>query len=462
MNSIWRVAGVMGVAMTMTALGQGPGATPAGGWVGFRGNGTGVYPVKGVPTHWDIAAKSNLLWSAPLPERALSEPIMVAGKVLVCAEPEWLLCFDAATGKELWRVEASALDGEPDEKKAAAKTSLAKIIEHWKTGGDLPKEKTNTLNVAIEALKKDTGIEPLRNWIFFWQGYAYNTPISDGKVVWVRFGTGSVGCYDLAGKKVWLRKTPARSGLNIQSSQMQVVKDRVVFVEAVKAEKGSTLTRGVTGLNAATGEEVWHSKPFPPGDHADAGGLSLVHVGGTTYIVTSGGQVIDPDSGEIVGEKFGNWGYCTTVYAAGDTLYFGPQIVRLKQEGGKVVSHDPLPTGKTQAYILALEDRVYLGDKTGFAHFDASTNAPPDPKTWARFSYGFKTEGKPRTIMPVAVGGLLYCAAADGRLAVVKPGAKPELVALNVFPDPITSAPFAAEGRLWVRTTTTLYCIGTK
>ena len=36
--------------------------------VGYRGDGSGIFPVTGVPTTWDITKGTNVLWKAPLPD----------------------------------------------------------------------------------------------------------------------------------------------------------------------------------------------------------------------------------------------------------------------------------------------------------------------------------------------------------------------------------------------------------
>ena len=457
---VLKTAGWIGLLPFMSLATTTPPGEPA--MVGFRGNGSGIYSARNIPTTWDIASGKNILWSAPLPECALSEPISIAGKVFVCCEPELLVCYDATTGKELWKVTASALDGEPRDKQEKAQEILKNIIAHWKSGADMPKEKTDPLTIQIDSLKKDFGIEPLRNWLFGWQGYAYNTPFSDGHLVWVRFGTGSVGCYELEGRRVWLKRVSNKGGINVLSSQMLVIKGKVIFVESIPPDKraGTPALYKLTGLDANTGEETWHSKPFPPGDHSWASGVTVVHVGGTAYVVTSGGQIIDPDSGEIVGEKFGNWGYCQTVYAADGAIYFGPQRIRLKRDGARIVSDDPLPTGKTADRVVAYDGKVYVAKPDSLNCFDPSTPLG-EQKTWPKLTYnipGDKTM-KDYRVTPIIADGLLFCPAAAGKLVVVKPGAKPEIQATNSFPAPITASPFASEGRLFVRTTTTLYCI---
>ena len=80
--------------------------------IGWRGDGTGVMPPDCKPeTEWDGTSGKNIVWKAPLPNHGNSSPIVVGRKVLVTCEPGYpagvdaplLMCFDADSGKELWR-----------------------------------------------------------------------------------------------------------------------------------------------------------------------------------------------------------------------------------------------------------------------------------------------------------------------------------------------------------------------
>lgn len=435
--------------------------------VGFRGDGSGIFPVTGVPTTWDIDKGVQLAWKAPLPERALAEPLVVGDKVLVTAEPEWLLCFDAATGQELWKAEVAAVEGLDAAAVARRREHLGKVVALWNSGADLKSPGGEAIKAEIDALKKDFGIDPLRNWLFGNLGYAAGTPVSDGVHVWARFGTGSIGCHDLAtGKAAWVRKAPINSGLVVQGTQICRIDDRIYLIENLPKGQGDPKTqKQITGLEAATGKEVWHSQPIVRGDHGDGGGLVPVTVGGTTCIATSNGQIVDPKTGDIIAEGLGNCGYSTNAYALPDAICFGAARVRLQAEGGKIIAIDaPASHPKTTDAAVVFGDLAYIAKPSSLICTDPAARPAPDSKEKPQsLSYGFKqtdnAKGAPR---PSVIGGLLYCPAADQNLAVVKPGAKPELVALNHLPERVCAPCAAGPGRLYVRTITTLYAIGAK
>lgn len=80
--------------------------------IGWRGDGTGVMPADCKPvTEWDGKTGKSIVWKTPLPNHGTGSPIVVSKKVIVVCEPGYpagvaaplLMCFDADTGKELWR-----------------------------------------------------------------------------------------------------------------------------------------------------------------------------------------------------------------------------------------------------------------------------------------------------------------------------------------------------------------------
>src|SRR5690242_14772783 len=81
----------------------------AADWPQFRGpGGAGASEETGLPTTWDVKAGTNVRWRVELPARGVSCPVVAKGKVYVTCcggyrqDRLYVLCFDAATGKQLW------------------------------------------------------------------------------------------------------------------------------------------------------------------------------------------------------------------------------------------------------------------------------------------------------------------------------------------------------------------------
>jgi PQQ-like domain len=70
---------------------------------------------------------------------------------------------------------------------------------------------------------------------------------------------------------------------------------------------------------------------------------------------------------------------------------------------------------------------------------------------------------KPATFSasPIAFADKLLITSEDGDTFVVKAGPQFELLTTNSLDEPIYASPAAADGHLFIRTATRLYCIGT-
>lgn len=63
---------------------------------------------------------------------------------------------------------------------------------------------------------------------------------------------------------------------------------------------------------------------------------------------------------------------------------------------------------------------------------------------------------------PMAASGHIYLASENGTVTVLKPGREWEVTASNNLNEPVYASPVADDGRLYVRTATTLYCFAQK
>ena len=114
--------------------GEYPGATPATEWwegTPARVKLDGVFgnpPKRRQAEVWDFAdtTAKNVLWKVPVPGWGLSHPIVVGTRVFAVGEPDFVTCWDLATGKQLWqrRMIPLLLDGLPEQKAAAGQKVL--------------------------------------------------------------------------------------------------------------------------------------------------------------------------------------------------------------------------------------------------------------------------------------------------------------------------------------------------
>lgn len=190
----------------------------------------GNWQVEGTPPlEWSVTRNENIRWRIAMPEAGMSgvtvwgDRAFVTTHVPIKAEQEKNgvtdiigFCLDANTGQTLWKV---TLPG-------TAFISLA--------GG-------------------------------FTDGTVF-APITDGEHVWFFNRCGSMGCYDMAGKEVWLREWTPRFKHNNRQAEPYLVGETLLYVEVANKELGAKIQKWVapgktspgTALPAGIDErEVW-------------------------------------------------------------------------------------------------------------------------------------------------------------------------------------------------------------
>jgi outer membrane protein assembly factor BamB len=181
----------------------------------------GNWQVEGEPPiAWSVTRNENIRWRTPLPEAGMSNVTIWGDRVFVTTHvPIKILeekdavtdiigfCLDANTGAILWQVE---LPG-------TAFISLA--------GG-------------------------------FTDGTVF-APVTDGEHVWFFNRCGSMGCYDFAGKQVWLREWTPRFKHNNREAEPYLVGDVILNVEVANKEQGAKMRKWeAPGVLSKTGTDV--------------------------------------------------------------------------------------------------------------------------------------------------------------------------------------------------------------
>ena len=316
-------------------------APPALGW---RNDGTGRTRYVHPPVRW--SRDLNVLWKIALPGPGHSSPVAVGNKVLLTAEPSTLVCCDAATGRVLWQHANTYAD-------AGAK-------------GDLPPAPADL-------------------------GHATPTPLVFGERVYVLFGTGVVGCYDLGGERKWLRliETPAEA------------------VTASPAMAGGTLVVALdhlVGLDPETGEARWRT----PRPAKRLGGSPVtVRIAETDVVVTPGGLVIRAEDGKVLADGLPAVACASPVVEAGVAYVCGRRV----GAKGSVIAAYRLPKQASEGAPL---DPIWRCDE------------PDGPDCW---------------LSPLVHDGLLYALSAAGNLRVFEAATGQEVYRHDLAPEAESAAP---------------------
>lgn len=400
-------------------------AMHAADWPGWRGvDALGVSPETTLPLEW--SKEKNIAWKAAVPGKGASSPIIVSGRVFLTTQAEGdglhVLAYDAKGGRLLWDTE-----------------------------------------LARGRLKS----HDLHNM-------ATPTAVSDGRSVWVVFGTGDYARLDLGGKVIWHRNFVKETG-SIKTNHGYGISPLLIDGRLYLAlmHQGPSW---VMAVDAATGSDVW-KKERQFGAEAEAqdsySSPFVLRGNGAPQLVYAGGEVInayDPATGNEVW-KFGglkvNHPYGRTI--AGPTGGEGTVVVVASgfqnrgyttaiRAGGRGDITETHKLWTSQKFSADCPTPVIHGSRLYSIRDDGNASCL-DLKTgdvlWQERLFSDNVK-----VSPVVGAGRVYFMSGQGNCTVVADAPKFEVLARNELKEYTVSTPALADGRLYIRTEGGLYCIG--
>lgn len=409
-------------------------------WPQWRGpHGNGISGEKEIATHW--SKRQNVRWRAPLPGQAGATPVVWNDRIFLTSadgDDLVLLALSAKDGKLLWR------------KKVTSGNTLARAGEG---------------------------------------NSASPSPSTDGKHVWVFFGTGMLACYDVNGNEIWKFDVQDRYGkIDIQfgMTSTPVLDGDHLYLQLIHGAMvrgDETRTGKVVKLEKSTGNEVWavdrrtnaeyeckhsYASPFL---YDDGQRRFLVCHGAdcTTGHSLDDGRELWRFSGLNGPSRFNDNRHDATFRFVASpcvtpglivipTAKAGPSIALRVNESlkGQVDSVPAAlrwtnPVTPDVSIPLAVDGLVYNLHKDGKLQcIDLETG---------REVYFERTHTSQHRSSPIYADGHIYFCAKDGQCTVVKAGRNFEIVASNDLEEPITASPVVSNGVLYIRTYDALYAI---
>jgi outer membrane protein assembly factor BamB len=403
----------------------------AGNWPSWRGDLAGSGLVKGetVPLKWDT--KHNVRWRVPLPDRGNSTPIVWGDKVFITQATEadkrrTVMCFDKRTGELLWR---------------SGVTYAKKETTH----------KTNP--------------------------YCSGSPATDGRIVVANFASAGAVAYDLDGQQLWHRD------LGPQEHEWGSSTSPVLFGDVCILYHGPGPHSMLYALDKLSGRTVWKRK-VEERDNLDrvdgfrgrkdgmTGSFStpiIIRVNGRTELVVSEAntlRAVNPEDGSELWHCDGlnPLVYTSPVYDGNVVLamggYFGASLVVKPGGSGDVTAnrlwHEARAKKNRLATPVMHEGHAYFVNMSGFMTcLDLKTGVTvfaerlpatkSDPGVWGS---------------PVLVGDRVYVTNQSGDTHVVRASPKFELLASNPVGEYSNSSLAVSGGAIYLRTHTSLWCIG--
>ncbi|MEI6645405.1 MAG: PQQ-binding-like beta-propeller repeat protein [bacterium] len=386
------------------------------GWRGARGDGSTLE--KNLPAKW--SATENVAWKTEIPGLGHSTPIVWDDKIFLTTALEEsreraVVCLNRKDGKILWQ-----------------KTVVTSPLEK--------KHKENS--------------------------YASTTPATDGQMVYVSFLEGTdtvvVAAYDFAGNLKW-KKTPTTF-----KSDWGFATTHVIWQDRILISCCSKINGEILALDKKTGETLWMVKSVKPGQAFSP--PYIREMAGKEQMVIQGNESIssyDPQTGKELWTTAGpsKEFIATPVYNEARGILLGSSswdkkiAVGIKPDGAGNVTESKIAwKSKDGPWISSA---VSSGD-----YFFFFSPTPKSLNCWKAATGEMVWQMKDVAIHHASplltADGLIYFAADDGVVRIVKASPQMELVATNVMGENIYASPVAHDGQILLRTFKTLYCIGKK
>ena len=227
-------------------------------------------------------------------------------------------------------------------------------------------------------------------------GYASETPVTDGKRLYVYFGMTGVFCYDLDGKQLWKSDIGAfktQNGWGTGSSP--VVYNDILYIQNDNEENSFLIA-----IDAITGKEKWrvsrnektnYSTPFVWKNNVRE---ELVTLGKTA-------RSYDLKTGDLLWEmKIGGEQSIPSPVADVNRIYLG-------NAGGREVKSNLYAIKAGAAGDITPKDSISLNSSIEWS-FPAANLANPSPLLYKGLLYFLGSEGRSFTCLNSADGKLVY------------------------------------------------------
>jgi len=410
-------------------------------WPSFRGaNGSGISTAKNLPIKWDATKGENVLWKTEIPLPGKSSPVLWGNRLFLTGadkDKRQVFSFDTETGKMLWSLDAPST---PDS--------------------------TKSFEVS-----EDTG-------------FAASTPVVDGKRVYAMFANGDVVAADVDGNVIWSKS------LGIPDSSYGFASSPALFFDRLIVQydfgDGSEGKSKLVAFDVKTGNVVWETLRELPNSWASP---IVCKIGEKYQVITCADPFVvayDPEDGkEIWRCKCLNGDIGPTATARGNVVIVtnqGPRTSAIDATGtGDVTKTNILWNGANAlpdaVSPLVAEKAVYTLSSQGYLTCYDPSNVKNGKAMYWELEIG---DGMANFYSsPLLVGNLVYLfdmteekptafvvdlskAETDDKGSLKEECHEAMIVAANPMSEPCVASPAACNGRIFIRSEKTLFCLGEK
>lgn len=412
-------------------------------WHHWRGPlATGEAPKGNPPIKWD--EKANIQWKAELKGKGSATPIVWGNRVfVVTAEP---------TGRKVEPVKRPKVDPKFEKKTDAPDEYYRFIVMCFdRVTGAKKWEKVAAEQVPHEGTHQT-------------HSYAAGSPTTDGKLLYVSFGSFGIFCYDFDGNLKWHREI---GRMNTRLGWGEAVTP-VIHGKSLLLNWDQEADSKLVCLNAADGKTIWEA----PRDEKTSWNTPLVVENkGTTQVIVNGTNRVrsyDIASGKSIWEVAGMTVNAIPSPLARDGIayivsgYRGAASVAVPLDAKGTVGDDRVlwRYNKGTPYVpspLLLRDRLW------FTQANTQVLTVLNVKTGKPIIEGERLPSVTSFYgSPAAAAGRIYLVDQRGTALVLKDSDKVEVLATNRLPDAFDASPAIAGKQLFLRGEKYLWCIGEK
>ncbi len=373
----------------------------------FRGPyGLGVAYQKNIPSSWDGPSGKNIRWKSVLPMPGNNSPVVWNNRIYLSGardDKRAIFCFDASSGKLLWTTEVPPVPG---------------------SSGQSPKVIAET-------------------------GLAAPTLTTDGRRVYAVFANGDLAAADLTGRIVWTHNLGSPKNHYGHSSSLLMYRDRLIV------QYDQTGSARVLAFEGKSGRKLWETSREVKISWASP---VLAAIDGRTDLVLAAEPFVtgyDPSTGKE------RWRIDCISGEVGPSPAAANGMVFTLNEYSKLAAIRPGPNPS-----VAWEDDEYLSD--------VPSPVAAGDLLFVVTSYGVvicydATGGKRHWVKELERSVYASPMVADGKLFVLDKQGVMHIFGAGKSMNPLGEAalgegcvctPAFADGRIFIRGNSHLYCIG--
>jgi outer membrane protein assembly factor BamB len=423
------------ICLSLAILTAIPLAMARGGenWPQFRGpTGLGYCDEADLPIEWGGAEKKNVLWTSPLVGQGHASPVVWGQKVFVCTA--------------FWPADV---------------TDRAKVIPEHHVACFSTVDGSRVWDITVQPgpwLRSDFRSGP-------GGGYAAPTPATDGKRLFVMFGSSVIAALDFDGKVLW-RKEIVPHTFDVTVGSSPVLYEKNVIVLCAMADKADSR---IVAFDQETGEGRWEKRL--PETGFGHGTPVIVQVNGKPQMLFAAGggssakglMSLSPSDGSPI------W-WCQAAGEAASVAFQNNLVYIDSGRGGPGTAVDATGEGDVTATHVkwtipqvpeGIGSPIIVGDHVYRLH------TPGVLKCWqisdGKQVYAERLGGLTSTwASPVVDGrGRLFVASA-GKSFVIQTGPEFKQLSESDLNDANHASPAIAAGKIYFAGERNLYCVGSR